>query len=98
MSSEQSGYCWDVEAQGPTGRRRNHGFGLAVVLALCAASAVRLSGAALLFLPWWVALIAVVFAGLEVLSVAWNMVRRAPWNERTFIDHVSDALVWLPWP
>jgi hypothetical protein len=72
--------------------------GLAVVIALCAASVVRLAGAAFLAVPRWVALLVCAFAALEILSIVWNIVRRAPWNERTFFDRVSDLLVYLPWP
>jgi hypothetical protein len=72
--------------------------GVGVVAALCVAAAVRLRHAGLGSVPAWVALIALVFGVLELLSVGWNVVRRKPWNERTILDYISDALGWLPWP
>ena len=72
--------------------------GLAVVVVLCAASVVRLAGVALDFVPLWIALLAAVFAGLEILSVAWNIIRQEPWSERTFFERISDVLIYMPWP
>jgi 4-hydroxybenzoate polyprenyltransferase len=81
----------------PTNGRRGQSFALAVVVAFCSVSIVRLSSAALHFIPRWVALIIVVFAGLELVSVAWNISRRDPWNEETFFDRISNVLMYLPW-
>lgn len=72
--------------------------GLVVIGAACVAAAVRLTGAGLAFVPWWLALIVLVFGGLELLSVGWNIARGERWNERTLLDRISEALVWLPWP
>jgi hypothetical protein len=71
---------------------------LLVIAALTALAAVRVSGTGLNVVPSWVAWIVLVLGGLEVLSVAWNVIRGERWNERTVFDFVSDALVWLPWP
>jgi hypothetical protein len=90
-----------VEPDVPTGHRWARSVLVVFGPALCVAAAVRLSAAALLSVPRWVALIALifgVFASLEVLSIAWNIVRGKPHSERTFFDYISDALVWLPWP
>jgi hypothetical protein len=85
-----------AEAESKTSRRSGQSFGLALVLALCAAAVVRLSDAGLHFVPRWLALIVIVFAGLEVLSIGWNIVQGEQWNEKTLFDYISDAFVWLP--
>jgi hypothetical protein len=72
--------------------------GVALGLALSAAAAIRLADVTLLFVPRWLALIVVVFAGLEALSVTWNILRGEAWNEKTVFDYIADALVLLPWP
>ena len=77
--------------------RWGHSIVVGVALALCAIAAIRLAGMTLLFIPRWLALIVVVVGSLEVLSVMWNVVRGEPWNERTFFDYISDALMYVPW-
>jgi len=49
------------------------------------------------FVPRWFALIVLVFGGLEILSVLWNIIR-GKWGEKTLFDYVSDVLMYLPWP
>jgi hypothetical protein len=72
--------------------------GVVIVAALSVLAGVRLSHSGLGFVPKWLALIVIVFGGLELLSCGWNVLRGKPWNERTIFDLISNALVWLPWP
>jgi hypothetical protein len=85
-----------VEPDVPTGHRWARSVLVVFGPALCVAAAVRLSAAALLSVPRGVALIALifgVFASLEVLSIAWNIVRGAAQRTDVFRLHLGCARV-----
>jgi hypothetical protein len=47
---------------------------------------------------WTILEIFIVFSGLELLSVSWNLIRGKGLQHKNLFDYVADALGWLPWP
>ena len=97
LSPDAFGYRRRVEAGTESPSRWDAWLRVGLVFGLCVTALIRVFNVSLFFIPRWLALIVAVFAGIQLLSVLWNIMRGAPWNEQTFLDRVADALTWLPW-